>query len=396
MVSESNFPLVDQHDTQDAPDLSSQDSPDLSSQDNPDLSSQDSPDLSSQDNPDLSSQDGPCLSSQDAPNLSTQGGPDLSSQDFIPAHPTRLILELSRNCNIHCSMCGFGGHPIQDDWYMHKNILNQFLHTSPELSDFLSEVTEIRLNGRGESTIHPKFEEIVQTIASNFPHARLTLFTNLMVPNERILELFNQYNVEIYVSVDSADPNRFEMIRKGAKFELLISHLKRIRNAFLVFTLQKNNIDDIASIGKFAAEYNMGLIINIIRIDDPSYQAEFNSLLDAKWSILLEELGKLHLLIPQKRLLIPDQIWSRKIPSKISTTTSCGALPQCPNIPQEVMIGYDGIVYPCNMFNPEILGDLKSDSLPFIWQSSKHQSFLNNHKQHFYCNHCEYMIPRVL
>lgn len=90
--------------------------------------------------------------------------------------PTRLVLELSRNCNLNCSMCGFGGRPINSTLFMHSIVLQRLI------DEYLVAVEEIRLNGRGESTLHPDFVPILQQVRESFPHARLTLFTNLMIP----------------------------------------------------------------------------------------------------------------------------------------------------------------------------------------------------------------------
>lgn len=313
-------------------------------------------------------------------------------QSVIPKRPKRLVLEISRNCNLHCIMCGFGGQPIDPKWFMGEEVLSQLF--DPQNVDFLKEVDEIRLNGRGESTLHPKFIDILQRVTMSYPKARLTLFTNLMASNKQILNALNEYNVETYVSMDSASPQIFETIRKGAKYEIVVNRLKSLKNGFLVFTLQKSNFNEVESFGQFAAANNFGLILNILRTDDSHNKAEFNALLDSEWNKLMLQLKKLHDYIPRNKLLIPDQIWGIEVPKSIATTTSCGRLSVCPNILREMMMAFDGTIFPCNMFNSERYGTMQNTTLPEIWGSQNHQSFLFAHKMRDYCQHCEYMIPK--
>lgn len=310
----------------------------------------------------------------------------------IPQRPRRLILEISRNCNLHCRMCGFGGHPIDPKWFMGEEVISHLF--DPKNKDFLREVDEIRLNGRGESTIYPNFISVLHRIAESFPNARLTLFTNLMAANNQILNAFNEYGVEIYVSMDSANSKIFETIRKGAKYEIVVNRLKSLKNGFLVFTLQNGNFNEVEGFGQFAAENNFGLILNILRTDDPNEKAEFNALLDSEWDNLMIQFKKLHEYVPRNKLLIPDQIWGREVSESIATAISCDRLPSCPNILSEMMIAFDGTIYPCNMFNSECYGSIQKTALPEIWGSKRHQSFLLAHKIHDYCQHCEYMIPK--
>lgn len=196
------------------------------------------------------------------------------------------------------------------------------------------------------------------------------------------------------MSVDSPYPANYERIRKGAKFSILTKRLPLIRDGFVVFTLQRSNFREVEDIGRFTAKLGLGLIINVVRTDDSGYKHEFNKMLTDNWEELLDRLSVLHSLVPKKHLLIPDQIWGRIVPEKIATTFSCGRLSTCPNIQREVMIGYDGAVFPCNMFNPEMYGSLNSASLRKIWESERHVSFLENHKLNYYCQNCECMIPK--
>jgi len=115
-------------------------------------------------------------------------------------------------------------------------------------------------------------------------------------------------------------------------------------------------------------------------------------LLNEKWGLILTQLETLHLIIPQKKLFIPDQIWGKKIPENLATTITSGSLPMCPNAREELMIAYDGTIFPCNMFNPYKLGNMIENSLEKIWNSQQRREFVENYRDNYYCQKCEYMI----
>ena len=60
-----------------------------------------------------------------------------------------LLIELSQNCNLDCIMCGFGKRNNSRDKFMS---FEDFVEIYDKLGD---KADKIRLNGRGESTIHP-------------------------------------------------------------------------------------------------------------------------------------------------------------------------------------------------------------------------------------------------
>jgi MoaA/NifB/PqqE/SkfB family radical SAM enzyme len=304
--------------------------------------------------------------------------------------PEKLIFELSQNCNLNCVMCGFGGSTYDPsrsfDEKMFQNIAAE--------KEFLSNIKEIRLNGRGESTINPRFPELVEKIASIFPSARMSLTSNLMFPNEKVLDIINEKKIDLLVSVDSANKNDYESIRRGSSYEVLVNRLQKIESCHLIFTLQKYNIDQILSVGQFARRHRFGFILNVIRVDDQNYKDEFNTLLDINWNLILEKLETLRTTIPQENLFIPDQIWGRNVPENIATTVTSWSLPLCPNASEEMMIAHDGTVYPCCMFNPYTYGNIYEKSLEEIWKSPQRTQFLDTYRENFYCQKCEYMIHK--
>nr|MDO8117004.1 radical SAM protein [Candidatus Sigynarchaeota archaeon] len=209
--------------------------------------------------------------------------------------PRKLVLELSHNCNLRCVMCGFGGKPIARDRFMDENLIERILSESA----FLADIEEIRLNGRGESTIHPHFSAIIERVHGQFPRAYFSLFTNLMFPSDALLDTIKALDIEVYVSMDSVNETRFESIRKGARFGMASRRLEAIGRGFVVFTLQRDNVTDLVETGQFAARHCLGFIVNVIHVDDATYVADFSRLLDEHWASIMDQLRQLHGLYPR-------------------------------------------------------------------------------------------------
>jgi MoaA/NifB/PqqE/SkfB family radical SAM enzyme len=304
--------------------------------------------------------------------------------------PRKLVLEFSHNCNLHCIMCGFGGKPIVKEKFMSDEMVAKILSEEA----FLAGIEEVRLNGRGESTIHPRFPAIIERVHEHFPRACYSIFTNMMFPSDAVLDTISAFDIEVYVSIDAADKARFETIRKGARFDVVDRRLDKVRRGFVVFTLQRENMLDLAAVGRFAAQHGLGFIVNVIHVDDATYVESFSRILGSRWGEIIAQFRQLHCLFPRKRVLIPDQVWGRPVPRDIATTTSCGSLPSCPNVAAEIMVGHDGTVFPCNMFHPAVLGELSRDRLETIWGSEARKAFLQTYRSHPYCINCEHMVPR--
>lgn len=303
--------------------------------------------------------------------------------------PRKLVVELSRNCNLHCQACGFGGKPVDPAGFMDPAMMEGILASDV----FLSDVEEVRLNGRGESTIHPEFERLVARVRRQFPRARLTMFTNLMFPRDEILDVLNANRVQLFVSMDSHDPARLEALRRGANHGIMTRRMERVHDGFVVFTLQASNVQDVLATGLLARGHGLGFIVNVIHADDEVYRRTFKGVLDREWDGILAQFSALRDAFPASDVLIPDQVWGRPVPAGIATTTSCGSLATCPNATSEIMIAVDGTIFPCNMFNPTPLGNLHETSLEQAWQSEARAAFVATHKQHAYCIDCQHMVP---
>ncbi|MFW6015936.1 MAG: SPASM domain-containing protein [bacterium] len=299
-----------------------------------------------------------------------------------------VLIELSNNCNLSCKMCGYGQKPIEKKRFMSWTLFEKII------SDLKGKAKIIRLNGRGESTIHPEFNRMLTYTKENIPETGIHLFTNLSFRNSNTLDAFRNYNTQLFVSIDSPDKNELESIRYNCDYGLIMNNLKRLSDMqirpFLVFTIMEDNLNRIYDIANFAITNDLNIIYNTVRYDDG--MEEFTELISQNIEEIKTQFNKVESLYLDSNLkcIYPDQISGINLELEASTKTY-GDSRSCPSLNSQLCILYDGLVSPCNMFNPYIFGDLKVQSLEEIWSSDKRNYFIKNYKKYYYCKNCACM-----
>ncbi|GAB5523042.1 MAG: hypothetical protein Roseis2KO_09140 [Roseivirga sp.] len=304
-----------------------------------------------------------------------------------------VIIELSYNCNLSCAMCGFGKHvnPFSKDKFM------SFEKYKEILSQFGDKANSIRLNGRGESTIHPQFIEIVNHTRQQFPHLGINLFSNFSFRNPTILNTLIKNQVQLFISLDSTEDGELQQLRRGAKLSYIENNLKGLESTtyrpFIIFTIQEDNLHRIYDIACFARSYNCHIIYNTIRRDE-GIELFVEKVRLGKQHITSQLKEAISLYIDSElNCICPDQLAGEYLALELNTQTH-GSLQTCPALQRELCILFDGTVTPCNMFNPYVYGNIFESSLTEIWKSEERLSFLDSHKDHPYCANCANLISK--
>ena len=298
-----------------------------------------------------------------------------------------IIIELSYNCNLSCSMCGFGKHVNP----FHKNKFLSLETYKTILPQVGNKTRTVRLNGRGESTIHPDFVEILDYTKRSFPNISINLFSNMSFKNQKILNSLLTNEVQLFISMDSPVEEELVFIRRGAKYNHIERNIKELKVArqrpFIIFTIQEANIHRILDIAEFALKNNCHILYNTIRRDE-GIEGFVNQVNDNLESII-EQFEKVNFAYQNSDLLClyPDQLAGIQLNTSESTQTH-GTMRSCPALESEICILYDGTVTPCNMFNPYIYGNAFKQSMDEIWNGKPRLDFLNTHKHHYYCKNC--------
>ncbi len=249
----------------------------------------------------------------------------------------------------------------------------------------------IRLNGRGESTIHLDFIKIVNYTKQNFLKLNINLFSNFSFNNQKVIDVLITNDVQLFISIDSPNENELSAIRKGADFHFIENNIKQLKKMynrpFIVFTIQETNIHRIFEIAQFAFENNCQILYNTIRRDNGI--ETFVEAVKLNYLSITNQFEQVRQLYGNSELqyLCPDQLAGVELQTEKLTKTH-GTMEQCPALGKELCILYDGTVTPCNMFNPYIYGNIFNQSLNEIWGSEERKMFLSSHKCYYYCQNC--------
>jgi MoaA/NifB/PqqE/SkfB family radical SAM enzyme len=284
-------------------------------------------------------------------------------------------------------MCGFGkkSNPFNKKKFLTFEKFEQILQQIGYATD------TIRLNGRGESTIHPDFVKILNFTKEEFPKLKINLFSNLSFNNQKIIDALITNDVQLFISMDSPKADELSAIRKGANFQFIENNIKQLKlipnRPFIVFTIQEANIHRIFDMAQYVFDNNCQILYNTIRRDEGI--EVFTEIVIKHNQSISSQFERANELYSNSKLkcLYPDQLAGIKLKTAKPSQTH-GTMQSCPALHKELCILYDGTTTPCNMFNPYIYGNIFSQSLPDIWESKERKVFLNSHKCYYYCQNC--------
>ncbi len=187
---------------------------------------------------------------------------------ILKSRPRVLFLELTRNCNLHCTMC----RPYnwyKNEWFLQENVLDCIRQ---ELFPYIEMVD---LRGFGESTLDSRLVSIADEL--HHRNVKTMIYSNMCSQDEKYWEELVHTGINVAVSIETADPIKYAKIRRGGNFELmktnLISSIKASdsnNTPFLTVVLSDDNIDDIYGLVEFAAECGINKIqLNPISMKNP-------------------------------------------------------------------------------------------------------------------------------
>jgi len=133
--------------------------------------------------------------------------------------PSEIQLEVSSFCNLHCEMC-----TLKD-----KNYLKLYFPSErfDRLLEQLPGLTSINFTGIGESLLHKELELFVQKAKSK--NIRTAVVTNAIILTKERLDSLTRSKIDsVAISIETADPQRYEAIRCGASFATLLENLEHI------------------------------------------------------------------------------------------------------------------------------------------------------------------------
>lgn len=127
----------------------------------------------------------------------------------LPLFPKRLEIELVSDCNLKCTYCPRNSveHPL--DGHMDLKLLRKVVDEAAAYPD-----TIIVLHRRGESMMHPQFNEAFGAVAGKFKEVQMATNATLLTPDkfEALVRTLN------FLSFSLDAPDNFNKTRLPAKY----------------------------------------------------------------------------------------------------------------------------------------------------------------------------------
>lgn len=153
----------------------------------------------------------------------------------LPLPPLEALFEPTKICNLHCDYC----RRSESGSVAHSKADN--VHFTPEkYKEALSQLRYIRganWIGDGEPLLNPDFNKLIEMTAAK--GAKTTFGTNGTLVTQQDVDFWKRHKVsEVSVSIDSPIPEKYELMRRGAKFDRVIESCRMISAAGINLQLQ--------------------------------------------------------------------------------------------------------------------------------------------------------------
>lgn len=317
-------------------------------------------------------------------------------------------IELAYQCNLRCRMCDFslaeelkekraGGSLTE----MAKPVFQRIC------AEILPHTQECILGIRAEPMTSRHFKERLRMIAAqNVPN--IQIHTNGTLMSEEISHLICELGINtIIFSVDGLTKETYEYIRPNAKFDKLMTNIRRLgeirgNSPFPIiqwnFVMMRRNLRELPGLIDLAADMQIQVVhaFHLVFHKDLNIAGESCSLCPEETNAITE-LAKARATERNVILHIPPPIATEKQAEAIPTNTNnhlnvFTSGPVCGFPWQEVVINQNGHIFPCVFWHIDPpLGDLSKQSFWDIWNGEAYRNLrcAPTHKiPNFSCNHC--------
>ncbi len=302
--------------------------------------------------------------------------------------PKLVQLEPTTKCNFNCITC------------TRKSLSKSRLNRDLTVQDFhailgkIPTLKVIKLQGLGEPLMNQHIWKILEY--GKRRRIKFSTTTNgslLNLPNvEKLLKYFDS----ICVSIDSINPETFEYIRKGAKYEDIINNLKllveikrKVKVATEVgvnFVASHLNYHEIPDLCRLASKLGLNFIY-IVEVENWATPKEKEYYQQSEF---IRDARKVKRKI--RRLILDAREKYRKL--AIYHKDSNRRKPKCSWCFSKCFITVDGYVTPCCIrMNPEVFnfGNIFEEPFNNIWNGEKMRKFrlsMMKDKANFICDQC--------
>ena len=276
----------------------------------------------------------------------------------MPDFPLYLILEPVSSCNLRCPFC------MQSD---EKFTSNKDMMGMMELELFKKIIDEayelgtkaITLTGRGEPTLNPHIEEMLEYCSGKFIEIKMN--TNATVLNERMChKILKSGLTDLVFSVDSYYKEEFESLRVNANFEKVVSNVKKFKEIKEQFYPNSSCVTRASG----------------VQVSDKQNLEKFEEF----WKEMVD-------FVVMVRMIERWDLYSN--------TTDMAATSPCHYLGRNLSIYFDGSVNPCDIdYQGKLnLGSLNRSTISELWNDKKYKDLFNAHKDNsrknlYPCDRC--------
>lgn len=261
----------------------------------------------------------------------------------IDDYPPCLQIEPSSICNFRCVFCyqtddeltkKINGHMGFIDFDLFKNIVDQAE----------GNVEFVTLASRGEPTIHPKFNELMEYMRDKF--IGLKINTNASRLTEEKCHAILQSNASTIVfSADAATEPLYSSMRVNGKLEQTLKNVENFQNIRSKHYAKSSIISRVSGV-KFAKEQSL---------DD----------MERTWGGLVDQVA-----------FVDYNPWENSYERKLSEETE-----PCSDLWRRMFIWWDGKTNPCDVdyLSKLKIGKITEHSLSDLWKNKAYNSLRDNH-----------------
>jgi pyrroloquinoline quinone biosynthesis protein E len=178
--------------------------------------------------------------------------------DVIDYLPIKLDVENVSRCNFRCTMC------VVSDWDKGKRADDLSLEAFKALIDEQHGLVEIKLQGIGEPTMQgDDFFAMIRYARERHIWVRTTTNASLLHLKDNWRKLIDADPNEVQISIDGADAETFQSIRRGSVFKQVIEncsmindycHEKGVHPTKMWTVVQRENVDQCERLVDLAAD----------------------------------------------------------------------------------------------------------------------------------------------
>ncbi len=214
-------------------------------------------------------------------------------KDYLESPPTLFKLSNSNVCNISCIMCT--RETYKDDRDLMKK-------TTDDILNYLPTAKRMILTGNGDPFVIPQTRDLLINYKEKNPDLKFDIITNALLLPKYWEQIKHNNFGPLLISIDAADKNTYEKIRRGGSWKDLLRSLalvKKNENRFeriaLNMTVMRFNYKKITDFINFAESYGFNASFQSIRgtFDDQNiFEMEDAAALEELRQIIINEQSK--------------------------------------------------------------------------------------------------------